>query len=57
MASECDERIANLKRVNDLLQQALQQTQALLRQVELENRKSQQDNDPDGVTPASPPSA
>lgn len=57
MASEYDEHIANLRRVNDLLQQALQQVQALLRQVELENRESVQDNEPVEGAPASPPSA
>ncbi len=57
MTNEHDDRIANLRRVNDLLQQALQQTRALLRQAELENRESGQDNDPDKVTPAVPPSA
>jgi predicted ribosome quality control (RQC) complex YloA/Tae2 family protein len=57
MASEYDEHIANLRRVNDLLQQALQQVQALLRQVELENRESVQENETVEGAPASPPSA
>ncbi len=57
MTNEHDDRISNLRRVNDLLQQALQQTQALLRQAELENRESGQDNEPDKITPAVPPSA
>jgi hypothetical protein len=47
-----DEEIANVRRVNELLSQALEQCQKLLTELENASRKSDQDNEPPG--PASP---
>ena len=47
MTSGSDERIANLRRVRDLLQQAEQQVQMLLQQERLGDTACGQDNRPD----------
>jgi|KBSMisStaDraftv2_1062788.scaffolds.fasta_scaffold1654806_1 hypothetical protein len=53
MASQTeDNEISNVRRVNELLRQALAQCEKLLTELENASRKSDQDNDP--PSPASP---
>jgi hypothetical protein len=52
-----EERIAKLRRVNDLLKRALELVETTLRDVEEHSRETGQDNEPPDATQASPPSA
>jgi hypothetical protein len=51
-----EDEIAKLRRVNELLKQALELVQTTLKDAEKHRRETGQDNEPPDVTRVSPPS-